>query len=79
MLAFDRVFAQSFEVCIDQARSHIDHEYVSWPFVRFRCAHCVVQRLIKVDGKVRTDTTFPAGFMGEATLVLFFPLHCIGR
>lgn len=24
----------------------------------------VKQRVIKVDGKVRTDTTFPAGFMG---------------
>ena len=23
------------------------------------------QRLIKIDGKVRTDMTFPAGFMGE--------------
>ena len=25
----------------------------------------VKQRLIKVDGKVRTDTTYPAGLMGE--------------
>ena len=25
----------------------------------------VMQRLIKVDGKVRTDTNYPAGFMGE--------------
>lgn len=25
----------------------------------------VMQRLIKVDGKVRTDLTFPAGFMGK--------------
>lgn len=24
----------------------------------------VAQRLIKVDGKVRTDPTYPAGFMG---------------
>ena len=24
------------------------------------------QRLIKVDGKVRTDITYPAGFMGES-------------
>jgi small subunit ribosomal protein S4e len=24
----------------------------------------VKQRIIKVDGKVRTDETFPAGFMG---------------
>ena len=23
-----------------------------------------MQRLVKVDGKVRTDSTFPAGFMG---------------
>lgn len=27
----------------------------------------VKQRLIKVDGKVRTDPTFPAGFMGKQT------------
>ena len=26
----------------------------------------VKQRLIKVDGKIRTDPTFPAGFMGES-------------
>lgn len=25
----------------------------------------VMQRLIKVDGKVRTDSNYPAGFMGE--------------
>ena len=25
----------------------------------------VMQRLIKVDGKVRTDVTYPAGFMGN--------------
>lgn len=25
----------------------------------------VAQRLVKVDGKVRTDNTYPAGFMGE--------------
>lgn len=24
----------------------------------------VAQRLVKVDGKVRTDNTYPAGFMG---------------
>jgi small subunit ribosomal protein S4e len=23
----------------------------------------MMQRLVKVDGKVRTDTTYPAGFM----------------
>lgn len=28
----------------------------------------VKQRLIKVDGKVRTDPTYPAGFMGELNL-----------
>lgn len=28
----------------------------------------VMQRLIKVDGKVRTDTNYPAGFMGEFCL-----------
>ena len=25
----------------------------------------LMQRFVKVDGKVRTDATFPAGFMGE--------------
>lgn len=25
----------------------------------------LAQRLVKVDGKVRTDATFPAGFMGK--------------
>lgn len=25
----------------------------------------VMQRLVKVDGKVRTDPTYPAGYMGE--------------
>lgn len=24
----------------------------------------MMQRLVKVDGKTRTDNTFPAGFMG---------------
>lgn len=33
----------------------------------------VKQRLIKIDGKVRTDTTYPAGFMGVFTY--FF--HCM--
>ena len=32
------------------------------------------QRLIKVDGKVRTDMTYPAGFMGEASFYLFIYL-----
>ena len=30
----------------------------------------VKQRLIKVDGKVRTDTTYPAGFMGMNTCLI---------
>ena len=30
----------------------------------------VKQRLIKIDGKVRTDTTYPAGFMGVFTFYL---------
>lgn len=36
----------------------------------------VKQRLIKVDGKVRTDPTYPAGFMGEhitSLTLLSFP------
>lgn len=27
----------------------------------------VMQRLIKVDGKVRTDANYPAGFMGKSS------------
>jgi small subunit ribosomal protein S4e len=30
----------------------------------------VMQRLVKVDGKVRTDATYPAGFMGMCLLCL---------
>ena len=30
----------------------------------------VKQRLIKIDGKVRTDTTYPAGFMGVFNYLL---------
>jgi small subunit ribosomal protein S4e len=26
----------------------------------------LMQRLVKVDGKVRTDSTYPAGFMGKS-------------
>lgn len=36
------------------------------------------QRLIKVDGKVRTDKTYPAGFMGMHTMdmnaVIIYPI-----
>ena len=32
-----------------------------------------MQRLVKVDGKVRTDATYPAGFMGKC----LFLLHCL--
>jgi len=34
----------------------------------------VMQRLIKVDNKVRTDLTFPAGFMGMLSLR---HCHCV--
>lgn len=30
------------------------------------------QRLVKVDGKVRTDETYPAGFMGQSNLLRDF-------
>ena len=29
------------------------------------CTKILKQRLVKVDGKIRTDKTYPAGFMGE--------------
>lgn len=32
----------------------------------------VMQRLIKVDGKVRTDPTYPSGFMGTLSIPLLF-------
>lgn len=38
----------------------------------------VNQRLVKVDGKVRTDKTYPAGFMGLQLLMccLFIVFNC---
>jgi small subunit ribosomal protein S4e len=38
----------------------------------------VMQRLIKVDGKVRTDSNFPAGFMGMFLSSSFFVLSVQG-
>jgi hypothetical protein len=35
----------------------------------------VNQRLVKVDGKVRTDATYPAGFMGEVLWTLRPPIR----
>lgn len=32
----------------------------------------VMQRLIKVDGKVRTDSNYPAGFMGKYKFALYY-------
>lgn len=32
----------------------------------------VMQRLIKVDGKVRTDTNYPAGFMGMIFYFIYY-------
>jgi hypothetical protein len=29
----------------------------------------MMQRLVKVDGKARTDSTFPAGFMGNSSKI----------
>jgi small subunit ribosomal protein S4e len=29
------------------------------------CVKILMQRLVKVDGKARTDATYPAGFMGK--------------
>lgn len=35
----------------------------------------VMQRLIKVDGKVRTDPTYPAGFMGKFLRETIYIFH----
>ena len=37
----------------------------------------VNQRLVKVDGKVRTDKCYPAGFMGKFYLVHSFNFSCV--
>ena len=41
----------------------------------------VMQRLIKVDGKVRTDPNYPAGFMGMCVkcnaIVTICSMHCM--
>jgi small subunit ribosomal protein S4e len=39
----------------------------------------VKQRIIKVDGKVRTDETFPAGFMGTWTSRIIIELRLTNR
>lgn len=48
-------------------------------FLRYRLKYALTgrevvsivnQRLVKVDGKVRTDATYPAGFMGTALWIL---------
>jgi len=36
----------------------------------------VMQRLIKVDGKIRTDPNYPAGFMGECFCYLVSIIFC---
>ncbi len=36
----------------------------------------VMQRHIKIDGKVRTDINYPAGFMGEFQSCFFFDGYC---
>ena len=33
------------------------------------CKKILNQRLVKVDGKVRTDNTYPSGFMGKLVIV----------
>lgn len=37
----------------------------------------VMQRLIKVDGKIRTDPNYPAGFMGECFRYLVSIVICL--
>ena len=32
----------------------------------------LMQRLVKVDGKVRTDLTYPAGFMGNLLIDYYY-------
>lgn len=46
----------------------------------------VMQRLIKVDGKIRIDPNYPAGFMGKLLLLylllfryIYFTLPCIKK
>lgn len=38
---------------------------LKYALTRDEVTKIVMQRTIKVDGKVRTDSTYPAGFMGE--------------
>lgn len=44
---------------------------LKYALTRDEVTKIVMQRTIKVDGKVRTDVNFPAGFMGESTWFLF--------
>lgn len=36
----------------------------------------MMQRLIKVDGKIRTDSNYPAGFMGKFSLLCTIRIIC---
>jgi len=41
--------------------------------------YILMQRLIKVDGKARTDKTYPAGFMGEPAALALTGVLCRHR
>lgn len=50
---------------------------LKYALTRDEVTKIVMQRTIKVDGKVRTDINFPAGFMGKsprAAFVLFLSI-----
>lgn len=52
---------------------------LKYALTRDEVTKIVMQRTIKVDGKVRTDVTFPAGFMGKfkffnfLVIILYWP------
>ena len=37
---------------------------LKYALTKDECTKILMQRLVKVDGKARTDPTYPAGFMG---------------
>ena len=50
---------------------------LKYALTRNEVTKIVMQRTVKIDGKVRTDINFPGGFMGKNTFINYInrPLH----
>lgn len=52
---------------------------LKYALTKDECVRILMQRLVKVDGKARTDPTYPAGFMGEPAAATPLPASAIAR